>query len=46
MYYDPFEVRAIHQDRIDHLRRVRNPRRGRRDPDRTPPRRPRRTRDD
>jgi hypothetical protein len=40
MYDEPNLVAAIHRDRMERLRRTRNPRRGwRDDPDRTPPRR-------
>lgn len=42
MYYDPDTVKAIHRDRMDQLRRARNPRRGwRDDADGRPRRRPR-----
>lgn len=41
MYDDPHFVKAIHRDRVDRLRRFRNPpREWRDDPERRPPRRP------
>ncbi|HSJ90706.1 MAG TPA: hypothetical protein VK917_01480 [Ilumatobacter sp.] len=39
MYDDPHYVKAIHRDRMERLRRVRNPRRGWRDDERNPRRR-------